>query len=85
MKDDAQGVAFAGKQRAHAVAKIGPMKTVGGKLHVEYAKVDPVTHRPTTTANTGIVDVFDANGNFLQRLATNAHLNSPWGNNTSAS
>jgi len=23
--------------------------------------------------------VFDANGNFLQRLATNTHLNSPWG------
>jgi uncharacterized protein (TIGR03118 family) len=55
------------------------IQTVGGKLYVEYAKVDPVTHRPTTTANTGIVDVFDANGTFLQRLATNTHLNSPWG------
>jgi uncharacterized protein (TIGR03118 family) len=55
------------------------IQTVGGKLYVEYAKVDPVTHRPTTTANTGIVDVYDTNGNFLQRLATNTHLDSPWG------
>ena len=55
------------------------IQTVGGKLYVEYAKVDPVTHRPTTTANTGIVDVYDVNGNLLQRLATNTHLDSPWG------
>ena len=55
------------------------IQTVGGKLYVEYDAVDPVTHRPTTTANTGVVDVFDTNGNFLQRLVTNTHLNSPWG------
>jgi uncharacterized protein (TIGR03118 family) len=55
------------------------IQTVGGKLYVEYATVDPITHRPTTTANAGIVDVFDLNGNLLQRLATNTHLNSPWG------
>ena len=55
------------------------IQTVAGKLYVEYDKVDPVTHRPTTTANTGIVDVFDLNGNLLQRLVTNANLNSPWG------
>jgi uncharacterized protein (TIGR03118 family) len=55
------------------------IQTVAGKMYVEYDKVDPVTHRPTTTANTGIVDVFDVNGNFLQRLATNTNLNSPWG------
>jgi uncharacterized protein (TIGR03118 family) len=55
------------------------IQTVGGKLYVEYDGVDPVAHRPTTTANTGVVDVFDTNGNFLQRLVTNAHLDSPWG------
>jgi uncharacterized protein (TIGR03118 family) len=55
------------------------IQTVGGKLYVEYDAVDPVTHRPATTANTGVVDVFDTNGNFLQRLVTNTHLNSPWG------
>lgn len=55
------------------------VQTIAGKLYVEYAKVDPITHRAATTPNTGIVNVFDLNGNFLQRLATEAHLNSPWG------
>jgi len=41
--------------------------------------VDPQTHLPTTTANTGIVNVFDLNGALVRRLATNTHLNSPWG------
>jgi len=55
------------------------IQNIAGKLYVEYAKVDPLTHLPTNTANTGIVNVFDLNGNLLQRLATNSHLNSPWG------
>jgi uncharacterized protein (TIGR03118 family) len=55
------------------------IQNIAGKLYVEYAKVDPVTHLPTTTANTGIVNVFDLNGTLQQRLATNTHLNSPWG------
>jgi len=55
------------------------IQNIGGKLYVEYDKVDPVTHRPTTTANTGIVDIFDTSGALLQRLVTNAQLNSPWG------
>ena len=55
------------------------IQNIAGRLYVEYAKVDPMTHRPTTTANTGIVNVFDLNGVLLQRLATDTHLNSPWG------
>lgn len=52
---------------------------VGGKLYVEYAKVDPVTHIPSTQNNQGIVSVFNTNGQFVQRLITDTHLNSPWG------
>ena len=55
------------------------IQTIQGKLYVEYAKVDPISHLPTTTPNTGIVNVFDLNGSRLQRLATDTHLNSPWG------
>ena len=55
------------------------IQNIAGRLYVEYAKVDPVTHRPTTTADTGIVNVFDLNGTLLERLATDTHLNSPWG------
>jgi len=55
------------------------IQNIGGNLYVEYDKVDPVTHRPTTTANTGVVDIFSPAGALLQRLVTNAQLNSPWG------
>jgi uncharacterized protein (TIGR03118 family) len=55
------------------------VQNVGGKLYVEYAKVDPITHRASEDLNQGIVNVFDTSGNFLQRLATDAHLSSPWG------
>jgi uncharacterized protein (TIGR03118 family) len=55
------------------------IQNVGGKLYVEYATIDPVTHLPSHAANQGIVSVFDLNGNFLQRLVTNANLDSPWG------
>jgi len=55
------------------------IQNVGGSLYVEYAMVDPVTHRASLNANQGIVDKFDTNGNFQQRLATAANLSSPWG------
>ena len=55
------------------------IQAIGTSLYVQYAKVDPTTHLPTTTPNTGIVNVFDLNGNRVQRLATDTHLNSPWG------
>ena len=55
------------------------IQNIGGKLYVEYAQMDPTTHRAATTPNTGVVSVFDLSGNFLQRLATANHLDSPWG------
>jgi uncharacterized protein (TIGR03118 family) len=55
------------------------IQMIGGKLYVEYAAVNPVTHRAATTPNTGVVDVFNLNGNLLQRLVTNTNLDSPWG------
>ena len=54
-------------------------KTSPDKLYVEYAKVDPMSTCQPLPPNTGIVNVFDLNGTLLQRLATNTHLNSPWG------
>lgn len=54
------------------------IQAIGGKLYVEYDQVGS-NGRPTTTANTGIVDVFNMDGTFSSRLATNTHLNSPWG------
>lgn len=55
------------------------VQNLGGKLYVQYAQVDPVTHEAAEGAGLGVVNVFDANGNFLQRLHNGGPLNAPWG------
>jgi uncharacterized protein (TIGR03118 family) len=58
------------------------IQNVGGKLYVTYAVQDSTKHDDVAGAGNGIVDVFDTNGNFLQRLVPNGSsspLNSPWG------
>lgn len=55
------------------------IQNVGGKLYVQYATVDPTTHEAAKGAGLGVVDTFDLNGNFLQRLTANGSLNAPWG------
>ncbi len=55
------------------------IQNVGGKLYVQYSQVDPVTHEAAVGAGLGVVNVFDLNGNFLQRLHTGGPLNAPWG------
>jgi uncharacterized protein (TIGR03118 family) len=54
------------------------IQNINGSLYVEYAMVG-AGGRASTAPNQGIVDVFDANGNLVERLATNSHLDSPWG------
>jgi uncharacterized protein (TIGR03118 family) len=53
------------------------IQNVGGKLYVEYAEVG--THGAMVGSGLGYVDVFDTNGDFLQRLVSNGPLNAPWG------
>jgi len=55
------------------------VQNLNGKLYVQYSTVDPVTHEAAAGAGLGIVDVFDTNGNLLQRVASNGSLNAPWG------
>jgi uncharacterized protein (TIGR03118 family) len=55
------------------------IENIGGSLYVQYAKVDPTTHRASEDVNQGIVNVFDLNGNLQKRLITDTHLSSPWG------
>ena len=54
------------------------IENVNGKLYVAYAKVNPANGRAMQDAG-GFVSVFDVNGNFQQRLASNGPLNAPWG------
>jgi uncharacterized protein (TIGR03118 family) len=54
------------------------VQDIGGKVYVTYA---PSGHsaQQKATAGQGVVDVFDENGNFLQRLVTGSALAAPWG------
>jgi uncharacterized protein (TIGR03118 family) len=51
------------------------------KIYVTYAVQDAPKHDPVHAAGDGLVDVFDDNGNFVQRFISNGdmHTNAPWG------
>jgi len=51
----------------------------GGMLYVTYAVQDADRHDDVAGPGHGILDVFDTNGNFVQRLVSHGALNSPWG------
>ncbi len=44
-----------------------------------YALQDAQKHDDVACPGCGYVDVFDTNGNFIQRLVSAGALNSPWG------
>jgi uncharacterized protein (TIGR03118 family) len=52
---------------------------LNGKLYVTYAKQDSAQFLDVAGAGNGFVDVYDFNGNLLNRLISNGALNSPWG------
>jgi uncharacterized protein (TIGR03118 family) len=55
------------------------IQNLGGKLYVTYALQDPAKHDDVAGTGHGFVDVYDTNGNLLNRLITGGVLNSPWG------
>ncbi len=55
------------------------IQAIGGKLYVEYAQFNPANHMAMVGLGLGIVDVFDTNGGFVQRLITGGPLDAPWG------
>lgn len=55
------------------------IQNLGGKLYVTYAKQDADREDDVAGPANGYVDIFDTDGNLLQRLATRGRLNSPWG------
>ncbi len=52
---------------------------LAGKTYVNYVEVDPVTGKRVVGAGLGFVDVFDLNGNLIQRAISGGNLNAPWG------
>ena len=55
------------------------IQNIGGKLYVTYAKQDAAKKNDVSGAGNGAVNVFDLQGNMLQRIAAGGPLNSPWG------
>jgi uncharacterized protein (TIGR03118 family) len=51
------------------------IQNIGGNLYVTYATLGP----GGTPMPGGVVDEYDANGNFLKRIATGGPLAAPWG------
>jgi len=50
-----------------------------GELYVTYAKQDEDKEDDVAGKGNGFIDVFDTDGNFLQRVDSQSKLNSPWG------
>src|SRR5713101_4762802 len=55
------------------------IQNLEGKLYVTYAKQDATKHDDVAGKGNGFVDVFDTDGNFIQRVDSRSKLNSPWG------
>jgi uncharacterized protein (TIGR03118 family) len=57
------------------------IENINGQLFVTYAMQDPakMNHDDLPGAGNGFIDVFDTNGNFIKRFASQGTLNSPWG------
>jgi uncharacterized protein (TIGR03118 family) len=51
------------------------IQNIGGNLYVTYAQLGP----GGTPMPGGVVDEFDANGNFIKRIAAGGPLSAPWG------
>jgi uncharacterized protein (TIGR03118 family) len=52
---------------------------INDALVVTYAEQDAMKHDDVKGAGLGIVDLFDADGNLIQRLTSKGVLNAPWG------
>lgn len=55
------------------------VQKLGGNLFVTYALQDAAKHDDVPGSGNGYVDIFDLNGNFVKRLISQGHLDSPWG------
>jgi uncharacterized protein (TIGR03118 family) len=51
------------------------IQNIGGNLYVTYASLGP----GGTPMPGGVVDEYDANGNFIKRIAAGGPLSAPWG------
>jgi uncharacterized protein (TIGR03118 family) len=55
------------------------IQNLNGNLYVTYAQQDENAEQPVPGEGFGFVNVFDANGNLIRRVALRGALNAPWG------
>jgi uncharacterized protein (TIGR03118 family) len=55
------------------------IQAINGNLYVTYAKQDADRHDDVAGKGLGYVDVFDPNGQLLDRFVSKGPLNAPWG------
>jgi uncharacterized protein (TIGR03118 family) len=55
------------------------IQNLQGNLYVAYAKQDVDARDEVPGPGLGLVDVFDASGKLIRRVATGGRLNAPWG------
>jgi uncharacterized protein (TIGR03118 family) len=55
------------------------IRRIGRRLYVTYAAQDSAKKDDVAGVGNGAIDVFDADGNLIQRLVSGGPLNSPWG------
>ncbi|MBO0797769.1 MAG: TIGR03118 family protein, partial [Blastocatellia bacterium] len=77
-----QQVTLSGSFQDHGIpqgfAPFG-IRNLDGNLYVTYAKQDENAEDDVAGVGLGFVDVFDANGNLIRRVASRGTLNAPWG------
>lgn len=55
------------------------IQNLNDKLYVTYAEQDPNSPDEVAGAGKGLVSIFDIQGNFIERIASQGTLNAPWG------
>lgn len=55
------------------------IQQIGTQVFVTYAMQDASGLNPVIAPGNGIVNIFDQEGNFIRRFASNGPLNAPWG------
>jgi len=75
------GVASGGFDDPNLPAGYAPfgIQNIGGNLVVTFAKQEAGSEDEQHHQGFGVVDLFDADGNLLSRIATHGQLNAPWG------
>jgi uncharacterized protein (TIGR03118 family) len=73
------GTPFEDPTLPRGFAPFGIHVITNNQVVVTYAQQDALRHDPIHAPGAGFVSLFDANGNFIRRLASQGTLNAPWG------